>query len=59
MSQTVKALVRLRELILKGELAPGEHLREIALSDCLEVSRTPIRAASARLVERGLISRKK
>ena len=57
MSQTVKALVRLRELILNGELAPGERLREVALVDCLKVSRTPVRAALARLAEEGLLEK--
>lgn len=57
MSQTVKALVRIRELILNGELAPGERLREVALGDCLKVSRTPIRAALARLAEEGLLEK--
>jgi GntR family transcriptional regulator of vanillate catabolism len=57
MSQTVKALVRLRELILNGELAPGERLLEVALVDRLQVSRTPIRAALARLAEEGLLEK--
>lgn len=57
MSQTIKALVRLREFILNGELAPGERLREVALVDSLEVSRTPIRAALARLAEEGLLEK--
>jgi GntR family transcriptional regulator of vanillate catabolism len=55
MSQTVKTLVRLRELILNGEFTPGERLLEITLVDKLQVSRTPIRAALARLTEEGLL----
>jgi GntR family transcriptional regulator of vanillate catabolism len=55
MSQTVKTLVRLRELILQGEFTPGERLLENALVEKLEVSRTPIRAALARLTEEGLL----
>lgn len=55
MSQTIKALVRLRELILNGEIAPGERLLEVALTDRLQASRTPVRAALARLAEEGLL----
>ena len=31
MSQAVTALLRLRELILSGELAPGERLSELSM----------------------------
>lgn len=55
MSQTVNALIRLREMILSGELAPGERLLEVALVERLDVSRTPIRAALVKLSEQGLI----
>lgn len=54
-TQTVKALIRLRELILSGDLAPGERLLEVGLVERLEVSRTPIRAALVKLSEQGLI----
>ena len=57
MSQTVKTIVRLRELILRGEFMPGERLLENALVDLLGVSRTPIRAALARLTEEGLLEK--
>jgi GntR family transcriptional regulator of vanillate catabolism len=55
MSQTIKALISLRELILNGDLAPGERLLEVSLVDQLGVSRTPIRAALARLADEGLL----
>lgn len=55
MSQTVNALLRLRELILSGELPPGQRLSELAVVDRLGVSRTPVRAALARLEEEGLV----
>ena len=45
----------LEEEILSGKLARGEQLREIALSEKLEVSRTPIRGALHRLAEEGLV----
>ncbi|HEY7644393.1 MAG TPA: GntR family transcriptional regulator [Hyphomicrobiales bacterium] len=54
-SQTVKALLSLRDLILKGTLAPGERLSELVIVERLGVSRTPVRAALIRLEEEGLI----
>jgi len=54
-SQTVTALLQLRELILGGELSPGQRLSELAVVDRLGVSRTPVRAALARLQEEGLV----
>lgn len=57
MSQTTKAKISLRERILNGELQPGERLREVALVADLGVSRTPIRAALARLAEEGLLEK--
>lgn len=57
MSQTIKALINLREMILNGELAAGERLLEVELVDVLGVSRTPIRTALTRLSEEGLLER--
>lgn len=57
MSQTTKAVVSLRELILQGELASGEHLLEVSLVDRLQVSRTPVRAALAQLCQEGLLEK--
>lgn len=54
-NQTVRALLRLRELILSGALAAGERIAELAMVERLGVSRTPIRAALARLQEEGLL----
>ena len=45
----------LEEEILSGKLARGASLGEIALSKRLGVSRTPVRAAIARLAEDGLV----
>ncbi|HRE42522.1 MAG TPA: GntR family transcriptional regulator, partial [Terricaulis sp.] len=39
------AVAVLRKLILSGELPPNERLREIAISERLGVSRTPVREA--------------
>ena len=45
----------LRELILTGELKPGERLMEIHLANKLGVSRTPIREAMRKLELEGLV----
>jgi GntR family transcriptional regulator, vanillate catabolism transcriptional regulator len=54
-SQTVKALLALRDLLINGELKAGQRLSEIWAVDRLGVSRTPVRAALARLEEEGLL----
>jgi DNA-binding GntR family transcriptional regulator len=46
---------RIRALILSGDLAPGEPLRQEALADELGTSRTPLREALNRLATEGLI----
>lgn len=55
LSQTVKAQLRLRELVLDGELKPGQRIAELTLVERIGVSRTPIRMALARLQEEGLL----
>ena len=54
-SQTLKALMGVRNLVLGGGVAPGERLSEVALSEKLGISRTPLRAALARLEQEGLL----
>lgn len=54
-SQTGRTLLKLRELLLKGEYRPGERLSELALVARLGVSRTPIRLALDRLSHEGLL----
>lgn len=44
----------LRDLIVRGRLAPGARLVELELAEVLGVSRTPIREAIVRLVQDGL-----
>ncbi len=46
---------RIRALILSGELAAGEALRQEALAEGLGTSRTPLREALNRLASEGLI----
>ncbi|WP_118178578.1 GntR family transcriptional regulator [Paraburkholderia phosphatilytica] len=54
-SQTLKAQLGLRELILAGELAPGTRITELWTVERLGVSRTPVRAALMRLQDEGLL----
>jgi GntR family transcriptional regulator of vanillate catabolism len=56
-SQFDKALLSLRSLILAGEFAANTRLPEIALAERLDISRTPLRQAMARLVEERLLDR--
>lgn len=46
---------RLREMILREEIAPGERLTEAGLAQRLGVSRTPIRNILPRLAAEGMI----
>ena len=54
-SQARKAQLRLREMILAGELPGGARIAELAIVEQLGVSRTPIRAALMRLEQEGLL----
>jgi GntR family transcriptional regulator, vanillate catabolism transcriptional regulator len=55
-SQTMRALLKLRDFILSGELKPGDRISELPLVGRLGVSRTPIRMALVRLEEEGLLA---
>lgn len=54
-SQAVKAQLRVREMILAGELPAGARIAELSIVERLGVSRTPIRAALMRLEQEGLL----
>ena len=54
-TQTVKAAQTLRDLILTGNLVPGDRLSETDMVELLGVSRTPARMAMMRLHEEGLL----
>ena len=45
----------LREAIVDGTIPPGEHLREVALAQTLETSRSTVREAIRHLVQEGLV----
>ncbi len=50
-----EAYRELRRLIVEGDLAPGERLRDKHIAAWLGVSRTPIREALTRLTDEGLV----
>jgi GntR family transcriptional regulator of vanillate catabolism len=54
-SQTLRALLKMRELLLRGEFRSGERIREVPLAARLSVSRTPLRLVLGRLEEEGLV----
>jgi GntR family transcriptional regulator of vanillate catabolism len=54
-SQTVRATLGLRELLLAGAYGPGERVPELALVERLGVSRTPLRIALTTLEHEGLL----
>ena len=54
-SQSTRALLRLRELILSGEFTAGTRMSELPLVERLGVSRTPLRLALATLEHEGLL----
>lgn len=52
----LEAATRLRAMITSGELPPGMRLRELQLSEMLNVSRTPLREALRTLAAEGLVN---
>jgi GntR family transcriptional regulator, vanillate catabolism transcriptional regulator len=54
-SQTLRALLEMRELMIRGAFRPGERLREVPLAARLNVSRTPLRLVLDRLAQEGLL----
>src|SRR5438132_5858783 len=54
-SHSARTLLRLREMLFKGEFQRGEKLSELPLVARLGVSRTPLRLALDRLAHEGLL----
>ena len=54
-SQTVRAQLAIRDLVLTGTLKAGERVSELSLVGRIGASRTPVRAALLRLSEEGLL----
>lgn len=55
LSQTVRAQLALRDMILAGRLRAGERISELQAVDITGVSRTPVRMALVRLEDEGLL----
>ena len=54
-SQAARALIGVREMVLRGEFARGERISELPLVARLGMSRTPIRLSLERLAHVGLL----
>jgi GntR family transcriptional regulator, vanillate catabolism transcriptional regulator len=54
-SQLSQAVIRIREMILQGQLSPGSRVAEAPLADRLGTSRTPVRQALPVLAREGLL----
>jgi GntR family transcriptional regulator of vanillate catabolism len=54
-SQTARATLALRELLVQGHLRPGEKIREVPLAAKLNVSRIPLHLALERLAHEGFL----
>ena len=54
-SQTVRAQLALRDMILSGSLRSGERISELQAVEITGVSRTPVRLALVRLEDEGLL----
>jgi GntR family transcriptional regulator of vanillate catabolism len=55
-AQLARAVVRIREMILRGELAPSQRVAEAPLAESLGMSRTPVRQALPLLAQEGLLT---
>ena len=51
-----RVIVRIREMVLHGELSPGQRVREVELASKLGVSRTPVREALPILAQEGVLT---
>jgi GntR family transcriptional regulator, vanillate catabolism transcriptional regulator len=51
-----RVIVRIREMILHGELVPGQRVREVDLAERLGVSRTPVRESLPILAQEGMLT---
>lgn len=54
-SQTARATLALREMLVQGRFRPGEKIREVPLSAELKVSRIPLHLALERLAGEGFL----
>src|ERR1700686_4556533 len=54
-SQTERATLALREMLVQGQFRPGERIREVPLAARLDVSRIPLHLALERLAHEGFL----
>src|ERR1700752_3662333 len=54
-SQTARAALPLREMLVQGRFRPGERIREVPLAAQLKVSRIPLHLALERLAHEGFL----
>lgn len=54
--QHLLAALEIRELILRGDLAPGQRVTEAGLAQLLGLSRTPVRQALPTLAQEGYVT---
>jgi GntR family transcriptional regulator of vanillate catabolism len=54
-SQTARATLALREMLVQGQFTPGERMREVPLANQLGISRVPLRLALERLAHEGFV----
>src|SRR5271155_1893119 len=54
-SQTARAVLSLREMLVQGHFRPGERIREVPLAAELKVSRIPLHLALERLAHEGFL----
>jgi GntR family transcriptional regulator, vanillate catabolism transcriptional regulator len=54
-SQTARAVLTLREMLVQGHFRPGERIREVPLAALLKVSRIPLHLALERLAHEGFL----
>jgi GntR family transcriptional regulator, vanillate catabolism transcriptional regulator len=54
-SQTARATLALREMLVEGRLSPGEKIREVPLATKLKISRIPLHLALERLASEGFL----
>jgi GntR family transcriptional regulator of vanillate catabolism len=57
MAASTPTILQLREMILRGDLAPGERVRETQIAERLGISRMPVRQALPVLAQEGLLVR--
>ena len=54
-TQLTETVVRIREMILRGKLVPGQRVAEAPVAEMLGMSRTPVRQALPLLAQEGLL----